>query len=478
MAAADQAAQSGNVADQAAAASLLAGAKADAAAAAATQAAAQAAAADTQSSLAAATANAATAAAAQAIAKANDAAAQSALAQAQSQAAAGLAADAKIQSQAAADQAALALARANSDSAQLNTATANAAAAAAAAAQALATANDVAAKLAPTPTPIPSPVVQVTTYVGDGKGLANGQLAAALFDHPNGLALDPAGNLLVADAGNNQIRRITSDGVVSTVAGSGRGYVDGQGANAAFNNPYGVAAGPDGVIYVADTNNHCVRKIALDGTVTTLAGNGIKGFVDGTGTAARFSSPFSLDVDATGNVYVADAGNNRIRRIAPNGVVVTIAGSGKAGKLDGSSVDAQFNLPSDVAVDGTGTIFVADLGNNAVRKIASDGRVSTVAGNGAAGAADGAGPIAQFNAPSGLALGLDGCIVIADTQNNRLRKITPTGQVTTIAGLGAKGASDGASSSANFYEPSDVLAMPDGTIYVADTENNRLRRVR
>jgi len=245
-----------------------------------------------------------------------------------------------------------------------------------------------------------------------------------------------------------------------------------------FNSPYGIAVGPDNTAYVADTYNHCIRKISVDGTVATLAGNGVKGYAGGNGSTAQFNSPFSIDVDAAGNVFVADSGNNRIRKVTAAGQVTTLAGSGIAGRSDGPALGSRFSLPSDLVVDAAGNIFVADLGSHAIRVVSASGGVSTLAGNGAPGAADGAGPTAQFNAPSGIALGNYGEILVADTNNNRIRKISPGGMVSTIAGSGVAGSADGMATGSTFGGPCDLILTTDGSLIVTDTENNRLGAIK
>ncbi|MEO5948894.1 MAG: prepilin-type N-terminal cleavage/methylation domain-containing protein [Candidatus Saccharimonas sp.] len=199
-------------------------------------------------------------------------------------------------------------------------------------------------------------------------------------------------------------------GGVTTLAGS-------------FNAPYGVATDSADNIYVADYGNNRIRKITQAGIDTVLAGTGVSGFANGAGVSAQFNHPQNLDVDSAGNVYVADYGNNRIRKITPAGVVSTLAGSGVAGFADGAGGSAQFNYPGGIAVDSSGIVYVADKSNHRIRKITSAGVVSTLAGSGVAGFADGAGGSAQFYNPSGVAVDSSGNIYVADRFNNRIRKI-------------------------------------------------------
>lgn len=260
-----------------------------------------------------------------------------------------------------------------------------------------------------------------------------------------------------------------------TFAGSGvKGYQEGNGASAQFNLPEGVALDSKGNIIVADRDNHVIRKVSPTGEVSTIAGIvGDKGFADGAFGTAKFFSPLKVAVDAQDNIYVTDRDNQRIRRIdAVTGVVSTVAGDGTKALKDGPAAEAQFNNPIDVAVAADGTIYVTESGNHRIRKI-SNGIVSTFAGS-SAGYKDGTGTEAQLNDPSGISIDKDGNLLIADRRNHRIRKITPAGEVTTIAGSGA-GYTDGASGSAKFSHPWGVSGGKDGSIYVADAGNNVIR---
>ena len=263
----------------------------------------------------------------------------------------------------------------------------------------------------------------VTTFAGSGtQGSADGTGAAAQFYGPAGVAVDSSGTMYVSDMGNQRIRKITPTGVVTTFAGGIPGFADGTGAAAQFNNPAGVAVDSSGSVYVADGGNSRIRKITTAGVVTTFAGSGVAGFADGTGTAAQFLGPDNVAVDSSGTVYVGDIYSNRIRKITPAGVVTTLAVSGAAGSLDGTGAAAQFNNPQGVAVDSSGTVYVADYVNQRIRKITPAGVVTTLAG-GAQGFADGTGTAAQFNNPSGVAVDSLGTVYVADYGNNRIRKI-------------------------------------------------------
>jgi sugar lactone lactonase YvrE len=244
--------------------------------------------------------------------------------------------------------------------------------------------------------------------------------------------------VFVADTGNNEIREITPAGVVTTLAGStSAGSGDGTGSAAGFNSPSGVAVDASGNVFVADSGNNKIRKITPAGIVTTLAGSGAYGSADGVGRSASFYGPVGVAVDASGNVYVADQTNNEIRKITPAGVVTTLAGSIAAGSADGTSSAASFNNPSGVAVDASSNVYVADTGNNEIREITPAGVVTTLAGSGAYGSADGTGSSASFNDPFGVAVDASGNVYVADIYNFEIRKITPAGVVSTVVGSGS-----------------------------------------
>jgi len=205
---------------------------------------------------------------------------------------------------------------------------------------------------------------------------------------------------------------------------STQGFVDGSGTAAQFDTPFGVAVDGSGNVYVADTSNNRIRKITAAGVVSTLAGDGTFGFVEGPGINARFRDPFGVAVDGSGNVYVADFFNNRIRKITAGGVVSTLAGNGTQGSVDGPGTTSQFRFPKGVAVDGSGNVYVADTNNHRIRKITAAGFVSTLAGTGTFGSVDGPGTTAQFDGPQGVAVdGSGGNIYVADTSNSRIRQI-------------------------------------------------------
>ena len=333
-----------------------------------------------------------------------------------------------------------------------------------------------------------SPVVTTLAGSPGAWGNVDGIGVAARFNGPGGVAVDGSGNVFVADCANQTIRKVTSAGVVSTFAGraGSSGNADGTGSNAQFYNPKGLAVDSAGNIYVADTGNYTIRKITPAGVVSTFAGRaGSYGSTDGTGSNARFWDPSGVAVDGAGNVYVADTRNCTIRKIAPAGVVSTFAGlAGNGSSFDGTGSNARFWDPSGVAVDGAGNVYVADTSNHTIRKITPTGVVSTLAGfafagvAGNDGSADGAGSNAQFYYPSGVALDSAGNVYVADKGNCTIRKITPTGVVNTLTGLaGSSGSADGAGSIARFYDPRSVAADNAGNVYVADTDNNTIRKI-
>ncbi|MCF8253832.1 MAG: hypothetical protein K9J84_04575, partial [Bacteroidia bacterium] len=263
---------------------------------------------------------------------------------------------------------------------------------------------------------------------------------------------------------------------ISIVAGSTQGSANGVGINAQFNLPTGVCADTFGNYYVADFANHLIRKITSTGVVTTFAGNGSAGFLDGSGTTAKFNNPTGITCDFAGNVYVADQFNNRIRKITPSGLVSTFAGDGFIGSIDGSLTTARFNFPTGIATDGFGNFYVADQYNHKIRKISS-GVVSTLAGTGAGGNTNGISSVAQFSLPTGVALDLSGNVYVADYGNNLIRKVTSTGITSTFAGTGAAGFKDTISYLAEFSNPSGIFVDQNNDVIVADKGNNRIRRI-
>jgi hypothetical protein len=319
----------------------------------------------------------------------------------------------------------------------------------------------------------------VTTLAGDGsEGFADGTGTAARFDQPYGVAVRPDGIIVVADTSNTRIRLITPGGVVTTLAGEDPGFADGTGAVARFDSPQGVAVRPDGIIVVADADNNRIRLVTPEGVVTTLAGSGGGGgFADGIGSAARFNYPSGVALLSNGDIVVADQINSRIRLVTPGGVVSTLAGDGTRGYLDGIGLAAKFNLPFGVAVLPNSVIAVGDTGNHRIRLVTLAGVVTTLAGS-TAGYADGTGTAARFDSPNGIAvLPSSSLIAVADIGNQRIRLVSPTGIVTTLAGS-TIGFADGIGPAANFSDPSSVAVVPSsGAIVVADGANASIRLI-
>jgi sugar lactone lactonase YvrE len=307
----------------------------------------------------------------------------------------------------------------------------------------------------------------------NGGGFADGTGSSATFYNPVGLGLDADGNIIVADVGNNAIRKVTSSGVVTTLGGiSTVGSSDGTGYDARFNGPSGVALDGSGNLYVADTVNNTIRRVTPDGVVTTIAGIAQKGgSLDGNGSAATFDLPGAVAVDGGGNIYVADSANNTIRKITSSYVVSTLAGTpGSPGSANGTGAAARFNDPTGVAVDGGGNVYVADSRSDTIREITPGGLVTTLAGTpGTSGSSDGTGPAALFNSPSGIAVDGAGNLYVADTANSTIRRIAPGGGVTTVAGQPGKvGLADGPVATALFLAPTAVAVDASGNLFVTD----------
>ena len=345
----------------------------------------------------------------------------------------------------------------------------------------------------------------LSTFAGNAghSGSADGTGTAALFDFPTGVTFDPSGELVVTDQDNDTIRTIpvtpgtppTTATSTATLAGKPRspGMDNANGASATFNNPNGLAVDTAGNVYVADSWNNAIRVITPAGDVTTLAGTGASGSADSTPGPATFNSPNAVAVDdnpansATfGDVYVADVNNSTIRRITPGGTVTTLAGTpGTSGSSD--SPAPLFNHPLGVAVDGAGNAYVADTYNSTIRKVTPDGTVSTLAGTPlTTGSTDSSGGSPLFNLPFALAVDTNpantatyGNIYVADTYNHTIRLVTPGGLVGTLAGSpGVSGNTDGIGGAALFNRPANLAVDPaTGNLYVADTYNQTVRLV-
>jgi serine/threonine-protein kinase len=315
--------------------------------------------------------------------------------------------------------------------------------------------------------------VTVSTFAGKSTvGSSDGVGTSASFAGPNGIATDVAGNVYVTDLDYGLIRKISPAAVVTTLAGNDKVDMDGRGS--VFWYPAGIAVNASGTVYVADSYYNRIRKVSPEGVVTTFAGTGVPGTADGPGATATFYHPGGLALDASGNIYVAQS--NLIRKISPEGIVTTIAGSNEAGAADGKGTAASFSGGSDVAVDAIGNVYVADSHNNQILKINRGGVVRTLAGSGARGAADGRGAAASFDNPFGLGIDAAGNIYVTDRHNNKIRKVTPQGEVTTLAGTGEFGSVNGPGATATFANPTDVTADNFGNLYVTDG-NTMIRKI-
>ena len=340
------------------------------------------------------------------------------------------------------------------------------------------------ATVGPTTT-LPFSGVIVTTLAGSVvAGFANGTGTSAQFNSPSGVAVDTSGNVYVSDYNNHVVRKITSTAVVTTFAGSGVvGSANGTGTAAQFYGPESVALDTFGNLYVGEPDNNKIRKITSSAVVTTFAGSGITGSTNGTALNASFYYPVGVAVNGSGSVYVADRYNNLIRKITSAGAVTTFAGSGVVGSADGTGTAAQFNVPLGLAVDASGNVYVSDFSNNLIRKITSAGAVTTLAGSGMVngyvvnGYIDGTGASAQFNGPAGLVVDASGNVYVADSNNNVIRKITSAGVVTTFAGSGVAGFLDSPGTSAQFNHPYGIALDNSGNFYVADQSNNVIRKL-
>ncbi|WP_416483225.1 RICIN domain-containing protein [Streptomyces sp. CL12] len=331
----------------------------------------------------------------------------------------------------------------------------------------------------------------ISTVAGDGtagpKG-DGGPAVSAQVDRPIGIAMDRTGTLYVADYGGHRVRRITTDGKISTVAGTGSGTFGGDGGpatSAQLKNPCGVAVDKEGNLYIADSENYRVRKVTVDGKISTVVGAGTSTTSGdgGPATAARLNRPTGVAVDDDGVLYIADYSGHRIRRITTDGRISTVAGTGSAnfGGDGGPATSAQLRNPYGVTVDGEGNLYIADRGNHRIRKVTADGRISTVAGTGSASYGGDGGPAtsAQLNNPFATVVDSTGAFCIADYGNHAVRKVTADGVISTVAGTGTGGIAgdDGPAAEAQLKNPAGVAVDCVDTLYIADHNNNRVRKV-
>ena len=337
--------------------------------------------------------------------------------------------------------------------------------------------------------PVQTTGAEVKTIFGSGQpALKDGTGRTASFNQPFGMCLDAKCNLYVADSANHCVRRISPDGIVSTFAGSGvKGTVDGPAHQARFNTPSGVLSDGKGNLYVCSYEENSIRVIGKDGTVRSLVNSREEGYRDGSLAEARLHSPRGMVFDSKGNLLFSDCWNHRIRKLTPEGVVSTLAGGGPTGEdaaatwRDGVGTEARFFAPCGLAIDRYDNLFVADPENHRIRKITPQGVVTTIAGSGPAGKTAGGfadGPAAQsrLNKPTELLVTADGIVYFSDTYGNRIRKITPDGMVSTIAGTGEAGLRDGPLEKAHLNWPRGIV-LRDRTILFVDFNNHVVRSV-
>lgn len=330
----------------------------------------------------------------------------------------------------------------------------------------------------------------ISTVAGHGEagfGGDGGPATKALLNRPCAVAVDTEGNLYIADYMNNRVRKVQRDGTIITLAGTGEAGDAGDGGpavKARLRGPYGVSVDRHGNVYVADQRNHRIRRIARDGTISTVAGTGKRGSSGdgGPATAASLDGADATVTDTDGNLYIADSGNHRVRKVSTAGTITTIAGTTRGYSGDGGpAVGAQLNLPAALALDGAGNLYVGDFRNHVVRKITRDGMIHTVAGSGKRGFNGDNIPAtkADLNEPGGVAALPDGSLIIADGVNCRVRCVGSDGIIRTIAGTGHRGFSgDGGPARDAELSVIDILAADrDGNIYVADHTNNRIRKL-
>ena len=331
----------------------------------------------------------------------------------------------------------------------------------------------------------------ITTVAGNGgSGFSGetGDATSAGLVLPYSVAVDSIGNLWIADAGSNRVRKVTIDGIIATFAGGGTEGFGGDGGSATDAQlllPVGIALDGAGNLLIADSNNNRVRRVTPAGIISTVAGNGAAGFGGdgGTAVAAQLFLPYGVAMDVAGNLFIADTANNRVRKVTPDGIISIVAGNGTEGSFGdgGLATFAELFFPAGVAVDRAGNLLIADTGNNRIRKVTPDGFITTVAGNGTAGFSGDAGAAtsAQLTLPNAIAVDSAGNLFIADTGNNCIRKVTPAGIITTVAGNGTAGfGGDGrAATSAQLDSPSGIAIDGTGNLFIADSNNERIRKV-
>jgi len=323
----------------------------------------------------------------------------------------------------------------------------------------------------------------VSGYTGDG-----GQATAAEINSPYGVSVDVHGNVYIADTLNSVVRKVDTSGNITTVAGNGTQGFSGDGGpatSARLYSPTRAVADAGGNIYIADYYNSRIRKVDTAGTITTFAGTGNQTFGGdgGPAAAADLNLPYSVAVDSSGNVFIMDTWNNRVRRVDSSGTINTVVGTGFSGVLGdgGPATSAQLNEAEDIAVDSHGNLFIVDYGNSRIRKVDTAGIIVTIAGNSNNGYSGdgGAATSATLNQPTGVAVAASGNVYIADFQNNRIRKVDTSGTITTFAGTGTFSSlgDGGPPTSAGLSNPMEVAVDANEHVYIADTQNMRIRKV-
>lgn len=322
---------------------------------------------------------------------------------------------------------------------------------------------------------------QVSTFSGSGvNGRDSGSASTATFSFPFGIVIRPDGGLLVSDYGSERVRSVSSTGDVTTLAGGGPAgtSVDGTGTAASFFGLRGLALDAAGNAYAAEFSGHLVRQITPTAVVSSFAGTGANGSFNSDRLNSTFEGPMGVAMGGNGNLYVLDQTAATVRQITPGGAVSTLAGSGLHGFDDGTGTAASFSAPSGIAVDLAGNVYVADTYNHRIRKITPTGVVTTLAGSGANNTADGIGAQADFDEPFGLTVDKDGNVYVVERHGQVLRRVTPQGVVSTLAGFaGLAGATDGLGGNARFDSPMGVAIAADGTLFIADTFNHKIRKV-
>lgn len=329
----------------------------------------------------------------------------------------------------------------------------------------------------------------ITTIAGTGKSGFSGDggpAAKARLAGPRDVAVDGQGNVYITDQRNSRVRKVSGK-TITTIAGTGKAGFSGDGGPATaaqLSEPDGIAADAQGNVYIADYGNHRVRKVNPAGVITTIAGTGKQGFSGdgGPASAAQLDYPNGVGVDGRGNVYIADTGNSRVRRVSASGTITTIAGTGEVrfSGDGGRATSASLFRPTDVAVDGSGNLYIADFLNYRVRKVSPGGTITTIAGNGGRDSfGDGGRATAAELIPTSLALDRQRNVYIGDFHNDRVRKVTPGGTITTIAGTGLRGSrgDNGPATAAQLADPNGVAVDTQGNLYIADYGNQRVRKV-